>query len=241
MNGGGPVDFPGGLTTIGRTVGGRYTIRVNGRDAGAESWQLRRTGPGARARADVELVRPVRVRYALVLDVDTSWHPRRLQISMETPDQVRDADYRIEGAAWRGKVVEGSGGERCFSGDLPGESVFDFGASVVHFNTMWMAREPGSGTDVTAVLIQPDLTPGTALQDFRFLSEVAVARPDEGHVHALHQSVTTDGPDGIVINHYWTLANGVPVRSLVVAREIVFEMILTEYEGPRTAAGVPVD
>lgn len=235
-----PMEYLDGLATVGRTVRGRYSIRVNGREAGSESWQLRRTAPGVEARSKVEIAQPVRVRYALILRLDTGWHPRHLQISMETPDQIRDGEYHIEDAGWRGEIVQASGGEKEFSGELAGRGVFDFGASVLHFNTMWLERTPGGGADVQAVLIQPDLTPGTVTQSFRFLGQVGMPRPDDGHVDALHQSVTTDGPNGVVINHYWTHPNGVPLRSLIVARHILFEMNLTEYEGPRTATGVPL-
>lgn len=240
MNGDGAGHFLGDLSTVGRTVGGRYAIRVNGRDAGSERWRLRRTGAGVEARSDVEIAHPVRARYALILHLDTSWYPRTLQISLETPDQLRDAEYSIEGSVWQGEVARAGGGGKEFSGELTGHGVFDFGAAAIHFNTMWMDRKPGGGADVDAVLIQPDLTPRTVRQSYRFLAEVDMMRPDDDHVKALHQSVTTDGPDGIVINHYWTLPNGVPLRSLIVAREILFELVLTEFEGPRTAAGVPV-
>lgn len=241
MNGDRPVDFVGGMATMGRTVAGRYSIRVNGRKAGSESWQLSRTALGVEARSRLEIAHPLQVRYALLLELDEGWHPRRLQVSMKTPDQVRDGEYHLEPAGWRGQVVQAGGGEKEFSGELTDDAVFDFGASVIHFNTMWMDQEPGTEADVEAVLIQPDLTPRAVRQSFRFLGRIGIEHSDDENVEAVHQSVTTDGPAGIVINHYWTLPNGVPLRSLIVARQILFELVLVEYEGPRGASSVSMD
>lgn len=227
-----PGDALGDLRTRGRTVSGRFTIDVNGRRAGEERWRLRRTVPGVEATATVEIVRPVHARYQVALELDTNWRPSRLQVVSEGPDATRSGEYQFEGDRWRGKLETQDGETQKWSGELGGDCVFDFGATILHFNTMWMERSAGSVCRMPAVLVGPDLTPKEVVQEFRFIDTVPWTPPGRDRtLDALQQVIVTPTEGAPVYNHYWTLPNGVPVRSLVVTPDILFELELVEFEG----------
>lgn len=236
----GPVgDLLGGLKTMGRSIEGRYSLRIDGAEAGSESWMMRRTAPGVRIEATVELARPVQLCHRLELDLEADWRPRRLQVAAEGADALRSGEFRIGEAGWTGQVREGDGEDRSWDEvavEDGAPSIFDFGATVIHFNTLWMRRRPGDVEEVTALVIAPDLEPSLARQTHRFLRHHTPRRRHGDGARLLHQSIVTELDGRTVFNHCWTADNGVPVRTVVATAEALFEAALVEYRGPRSAA-----